>query len=399
MSKGKQQTNTSVPEYQESFYRDVYDRARSLSNTPFQAYTGQMVADMNPAQQQQYNQALTDSQRAGMFDPTGNLMSLAGQSASVDSRALSTDPIIQQSQNDRARVRDLSRQDILRNIGNYLNPAFQLTTDVGLRNINEQRDMQKQKDQDLAISRGAFGGSRSAILEGQTDQNYNRQINDFLAQQGQQNFQNAFQMANADLERGFKFADLDARLGLANTGNLVDLTKLQAGLDDRALDRTRSIFGDVLDQQQNVFNQLGNVGTTRGMYDQARLDAERSEFDRRIGQPGANFGFLTSALSGLAPITSTESKKKVGLLDAVGPAMQIASLFSDIRLKEDLKHLYTLSSGHKVYSWKWNKKARDLNIANHRTTGVIAQEVMEINPGAVKQDARTGMLMVNYGDL
>ena len=44
---------------------------------------------MNPAQQQQYNQALTDSQRAGMFDPTGNLMSLAGQSASVDSRALS----------------------------------------------------------------------------------------------------------------------------------------------------------------------------------------------------------------------------------------------------------------------------------------------------------------------
>ena len=206
-------------------------------------------------------------------------------------------------------------------------------------------------------------------------------------------------MANADLERGFKFADLDARLGLANTGNLVDLTKLQAGLDDRALDRTRSIFGDVLDQQQNVFNQLGNVGTTRGMYDQARLDAERSEFDRRIGQPGANFGFLTSALSGLAPITSTESKKKVGLLDAVGPAMQIASLFSDIRLKEDLKHLYTLSSGHKVYSWKWNKKARDLNIANHRTTGVIAQEVMKINPGAVKQDARTGMLMVNYGDL
>ena len=59
MSKGKQQTNTSVPEYQESFYRDVYDRARSLSNTPFQAYTGQMVADMNPAQQQQYNRNRT----------------------------------------------------------------------------------------------------------------------------------------------------------------------------------------------------------------------------------------------------------------------------------------------------------------------------------------------------
>ncbi len=69
---------------------------------------------------------------------------------------------------------------------------------------------------------------------------------------------------------------------------------------------------------------------------------------------------------------------------------------SDIRLKENISHLGK-SGKYNIYSWDWNDKAKQLGI-DDPTTGVIAQEVLSINPDAVTIDD-SGYYLVNYGEL
>lgn len=82
------------------------------------------------------------------------------------------------------------------------------------------------------------------------------------------------------------------------------------------------------------------------------------------------------------------------LLDFDGKGGATA-VFSDIRMKENIKYKYTIN-GHKIYSWDWKDKTK-----NEPTTGVIAQEVQEYMPEAVSE-TEDGFLMVDYsmlGDL
>ena len=73
------------------------------------------------------------------------------------------------------------------------------------------------------------------------------------------------------------------------------------------------------------------------------------------------------------------------------------SMSSDIRLKEAIEYLGKSSKGYNIYTWNWNDEAKKLGI-DDPTTGVIAQEVQEIKPEAVRVGSH-GYLMVNYGAL
>lgn len=69
---------------------------------------------------------------------------------------------------------------------------------------------------------------------------------------------------------------------------------------------------------------------------------------------------------------------------------------SDVRLKENI-----LATGGKVgqfneYTWDWNSTAKSLGLDHHNTTGVLAQEVLEVMPEAVVFDENIGYYRVRY---
>ena len=70
--------------------------------------------------------------------------------------------------------------------------------------------------------------------------------------------------------------------------------------------------------------------------------------------------------------------------------LSIASI-SDIRLKENIEQVGVSPSGHKIYEWNYT------SIPNTRYRGVIAQEVVKINPMAV--GIRNNYLTVDYHKL
>ena len=78
------------------------------------------------------------------------------------------------------------------------------------------------------------------------------------------------------------------------------------------------------------------------------------------------------------------------MFNTISMGLSIASLFSDIRMKEDVKQVGVSPDGHKIYEFNYIGKPT-------RYRGVMAQEVAKIDPMAV--GIRDGYLAVNYGKI
>ena len=72
----------------------------------------------------------------------------------------------------------------------------------------------------------------------------------------------------------------------------------------------------------------------------------------------------------------------------------ITNLFSDIRLKKNIKLLEN-RNGINIYEWEWTDKALSMGVDKSYTTGVIAQDLQKTHPEAISKDD-SGYLMVNY---
>ena len=76
-----------------------------------------------------------------------------------------------------------------------------------------------------------------------------------------------------------------------------------------------------------------------------------------------------------------------------------AALMSDIRTKENIKHIAWLPNGLPVYTYEYKDEFKDHPLAGHGThTGVMAQEVEAMYPNAVITLAN-GYKAVDYGQL
>jgi len=419
MSKGKtvQTQQATVPKYQEDYYKKVYARSEAESNNPYQEYQGQAIADQNQAQTQGYQNALNNSQSINNMNAVGGMQDSIGQSAVAQNT--NYNPNLQNTAGvDRQGIRQVNAQDIMGTLGNYMNPYTQINTDRGLRDLNRSRMKQLMSDQDQSIGSGAFGGSRSALLEAETNKNYNESVNNFVNQQNQQAFDNATQLATDQANRSMtadqfnagqdasvlmnnnQLAQSDAykqaELNLAQAGMLQDTNLANAGYQDAGFNRDQDIFSSILGQQNTADQNLMRQGMLQNQYDQSLLDYDQKVFNDRNNQGLKNLGILQSGLSGISPLigNTQSSQKKTGMGDILGAGLQVASLFSDSRLKKAIKFLFKLPNGIKIYSWEWNEKADELDIPENYTVGVLAQEVMHI-PNAVIQD-ESGYLKVNY---
>ena len=81
----------------------------------------------------------------------------------------------------------------------------------------------------------------------------------------------------------------------------------------------------------------------------------------------------------------------------LGSALSFGAQFmppSDIRLKENVMKVGEVEPGVGWYTWDWNDTAKSMGI-NAQTEGVMAQELMKVNPSAVHK-AEDGYYRVDY---
>jgi hypothetical protein len=346
MSKGKTTTvqEASLPAFQEAQFKELFSAARGAAQQPFIPYTGPMVAGFSPDQLRQF-QATRGLFETGMgYDPTKALQGLAQEARPMTGQAAS-----------------LLGQDI----SAYQSPYQQQVIDLAMQDIQKQADIARGGAQERAIRAGAFGGSRSALLESESQRPYAEAMQRTAIEGRQRGFEQAQAAAERDVAR-----------------------QQQAGL-----------LGGLQTGQLQGLGLLGQAGAQQQQLQQRAIDAARGEFQRALDYPRQQIGLLQAGM-GTPLISTTSSNKQKGISGTefgagVAGIGELISIFSDIRLKENITKIGKSANGHNLYTWDWNDKAKKLGI-DSPTTGVIAQEVMKYMPKAVTKNAN-GYYMVNYG--
>jgi hypothetical protein len=330
----QQQTNTPAGLAQ---LGDIWNRVQQVASTPYQPYTGQLVAGLTPTQQQGI-QGVTNAQGAAQpyFD----------QAAQYATQGASTiDPS---------------------NIQKYMNPYTQNVIDATKANFQQDNAIGQQQVLGNAASRGALGGDRVGVAQSELARQQGLAQNPVIAGLQQQNYSQALGAAQQDRSAAAQGAYTFG--ALAPSVQNAQISGAQA--------------------------QIGAGGLEQGT-NQAGLTAAYNQYLQAQAFPYQQAGFLSSA--GL-PAVGAMGGSSAGSTTSPGPNpwAQIAGLgvgaaaaFSDERVKDDIQKVGKTFDGQNIYSFKFKGSPQ-----THM--GLIAQEVEKKHPEAVGEVG--GIKTVNYED-
>lgn len=288
MSKGATTQTAEVPDYLQDLYTEASRRGLEAADIPFQPYTGEMVAGFTPDQMQAMQATRGLFGQAMDLDPRSNLAALARQGT----------PTVQAA--------SLLDTDIAR----YQDPFTEQVLEPALADIQRRQDMQQQRAQDRAIRAGAFGGSRSALIESEATRPFAEEAAQTIAGLRSAGFGQALNMAERDAARRQQAA--------IN----------QANLELRAREQQAGLLGGELGEQYRTLGLLSGIGGQQQALEQARLQTQRAEFDRELGFPAYQLGLLNTAAGGISPaVIGQRTQKETGLGDILGAGAGLASAY------------------------------------------------------------------------
>lgn len=246
-------------------YKEIFERAKGVTRQPFIPYTGPMVAGFSPDQLRQF-QATRGLFETGMeFDPTRGLQALAQQPM----------PTV-------GPVGSL----LTANIGAYQSPYQQQVIDATMQDIQRQADIARGSAQDRAIRAGAFGGSRSAILESESQRPFAEVMAKTAAEQRERGYGQALRAAESDIARQQQMAQFAPQFEL-------QARQQQAGL-----------LGGLQTSQLQGLGLLSGIGQQQQALQQQAIGAQRGEFQRALDYPGQQLELLRRSAAGMEPATS-----------------------------------------------------------------------------------------------
>ena len=253
-----------LPEYQETFLKDLLASTSTLANRPTTIPEYQ-VAGLTPAQQQAIQLGISG---VGAYQP----MMQAGATTLGQGVAALQPGAFQQ----------------------YMSPFTDQVIDQSLADLQRQTDMERQRIGSAAVSAGAFGGSRQAIAE----QELQRNAADAFARQSAQLRAQAFESAQDRAQQG---AELFGKLGLQ-----------QAALGESAQAAQARDVG--------ILSQLGGQEQAQ---QQAELEAQRATSLERQFEPFQRVGFMSDIFRGVPTQTSTLTSRTA---PSPNPLSQLAGL-------------------------------------------------------------------------
>ena len=372
-SAGQTTTTQQVDPQTQAMQQDLYSRSQQIAQQPFIPYTGPMVAGFSPDQLRQF-QATRGLFESGMgYDPTKALQGMAQEQFKPTIQPVTgfEAPTIEATQAPGAaqigpvstpQFRGLLSQDI----GAYQSPYQQQVIDLAMGDIQRQADIARTGAQERAIRAGAFGGSRSAIIESESQRPYAEQMARTSADLRQRGYEQAQAAAQSDLarqqqlgmfgseqqqQRALQQAQLGQQAGIfgAELGQQRRMQQAQlqqqrqmGGLDIagraalaqpslemQARQQRAGLLGGLQGQQIQQLGLLGGAGAQQQALQQRAIDAQRGEFQRALGYPQQQIGLLQAGMGTPLVTTTQTGKQGTGLGDVLGGA---AGLFGSLAL-------------------------------------------------------------------
>jgi hypothetical protein len=268
-------TNTSIPEYARPYVETMLGKSEALTDinqNPYQNYGGQRIAGFNPTQENAFQEAI-NRRAAGQLAPATGLaaasgmgsLGIAGQMAGAGQQYANqaTNPFAQQA---------------------YMSPYIQNALQPQLAEMQRQYDITGAQQKATAVGRGAFGGSRDALMRAENERNKNMAMNQAIGS----GYQNAFQAAQQAQQFG-------ANLGLQGyQGALSGLG--QAGQAASTLGQ----LGQTQFGQESALNaERQKIGAVQQAQAQQGLDLGYQDFLKQKNYPYQQLAFMSDMLRGL----------------------------------------------------------------------------------------------------
>lgn len=257
------QTTTTIPEYARPTVERMIGRAEAYSKTPYQAYGGQRVAEFTPLQQKSFEAAenLGPAGQIGAGTQLAGIAGLQGLGAGQRYAQQATSPGAMNA---------------------YMSPFTNLALEPQMREAARRSAMEGQMNQAQAAQRGAFGGSRSALIEAERQRNLGQLQSDIYGK----GMQTAFEQARQAQQFGADLGLRGAGMGVQAAGQLGQLGQQQFGQEEAAM-RAQSAAGA---QQQQL--------------DQQKLTQGYQDFLAQRGYEQQQLSFLSDILRG-TPLSQT----------------------------------------------------------------------------------------------
>lgn len=371
MAKGGSQTSTTevkLPQWVQNAAQKNLNAAYQVSGNMMGPYSGQRVAGMTP-------------------DQMANIQGLQNNIGS-------TNPAFAYAQNATAGLTNyqpgmvnagqLSGTDL----SSYMNPYTQNVIQSGMNALDAQRMQALNQVGDQAIRAGAFGGSRQGITEAATNAGASMQAGQLASQLMNQNFMQAQNAANTDINRNLQAQQLNQAAGLTGANlNLAAANQLgnlaSAGQQSFLTGLQAAMAG-----QQAIQGQNQNV-----------LDARRQYYTEQQQFPLQQLQIPLQAL-GISPYgsTTTQTVPTTGspFLSGLGGLLSLfggGGIFSDKTQKTDIQKLgRDPETGLDMYAYRYKGDPKSYP----KVVGPMAQDIEKQYPGSTET---VGGKMVVKGSL
>jgi hypothetical protein len=386
---GSQQSINEIPQWVQNAGQANYGLAQQVATQPLQQYQGQMVADVSPQMQQAWNLAAN----------SGNV-GVGAQNAAQSGFMNAANYQPQQ-----VTAGQLSNT----NLAPYENPYTQNVINQTLPIMQQALGVNQIGNQSQAAGAGAFGGSRQGIQQGVTQAQGAMGMGQMAAQLNAANFQQAQAAAQQDIQSRLTAAQANQGAGL--TANQQQILA-SSGLGQLGTQQ----------MQNNIANygMLLSAGGLEQQQQQNQINAQMAKFQQAWQYPQQELGMLESALgmtpynTGTSGSSATTSETQTsnpmaaalsgaqilgGIFSApaggTSAAAGLAGIFSDRRLKTDIKRVDTHPTGLPIYAYRYKGDPKSYP----KVAGPMAEDVAKIAPHAVRPMGVGGRLAVHMPTL
>lgn len=251
-------TQTTIPEYAKPYVEKMLGKTEALTNAPYQAYQGERIAGFTPMQQQAQQAAanLGPAKQLGVGTQMAGLAGLGAMGAGQQYQQMATNPYAMQA---------------------YMSPYVENALAPQMREAARQSAMVGQQNQAQAAMQGAFGGSRSAIVEAERQRNLGQTQADIY----NRGMQSAFEQARQAQQFGSTLGLQGYQTAGQMAGTLGQLGQTQFG------------------QQQQALQTQAQMGAQQQGMEQQRLAQQYADFAAQRQHPYTQLAFMSDMLRGL----------------------------------------------------------------------------------------------------
>jgi hypothetical protein len=274
-----------------------------FDDNPYMTYTGDRVAQFSPLQQMSFD-------NAALMQGSGQLKDATATAGLASLGALNTgytyNPLSAQSYTSGSGPTYNAQTGVMTPgtgaAGQYMNPYQQNVTDIQLREAQRQADIASTGRQADQTSKGAFGGSRAAIMDAEAARNLALQKGDIQAQGLNTAYGQAQNQFNTEQQARQNAAQLNAQQGQFGAG--LGLQGLQTAMTGAT---TLGNLGNTQYNQNMGINQMQNqLGAQQQQQVQSDLNNQYQDFQSFQNYPYKQIGFMSEILRG-APTTNAGS--------------------------------------------------------------------------------------------